>query len=180
MSKVTQLELVGVGLTHWCSLLGSLEYDAMNPSPFFLARMALLVGRGGAAAENLAYRSESLKSLGISTAALERGVEGEGKSELLKTTTGKIFRDKPIHFSLYKDSGEDQRGQFTPGHQQVSGGARSRPGTSGSGWWGGHHISFLDFMHLCLFIPYHLNGTFSCLQNMCPNCWLPFATLKPY
>ena len=41
--------------------------------------------------------------MGISIAALERGgVEDEGKSEFLKTRTGKIFRDKPVRFSFYK------------------------------------------------------------------------------
>lgn len=60
------------------------------------------MGRGGPAAANLAYKSDSLIRLAISTAALERGVEDEGKSELLKTRPGKIFRDKPNHFSLYK------------------------------------------------------------------------------
>ena len=52
-------------------------------------------------------------------------------------------------------------------------------GLLGSGLCGRYHISFLDFMHLCIFISYHLNGTSSCLQNICPNCWLTFAILEP-
>lgn len=69
---------------------------------------------GGAAAENLAYKSDHLIPLGISTVALETGEGDEGKSEFQKATTGKVFRDKPLpsHCLL----------QVT---QQISRGARS-------------------------------------------------------
>lgn len=73
-----------------------------NPSPCFLAPTAPLAG---AAAENLAYKSGGLIRLGITTAALETGGEDKGRSEFQMARAGKVFRDKPIHSSL-----------FTPGH----------------------------------------------------------------
>lgn len=68
----------------------------------------LLGSRGpaeGAAVGNLACKSDRLVRLGVSTFALEMGVEDEGKGELQKVRAGKVFGDKPIHSSL-----------FAPGH----------------------------------------------------------------
>ena len=79
-------------------------------------------------------------------------MEDEEKSELLKAGPGKIFRDNQYTFHFTnEDTGKDQRGEFSAGHQQVSGGARNRPGASGSGWCGEYHISFPDFMHLSFY-----------------------------
>lgn len=90
----------------------------------------------------------------------------------VKARTGKVFRDKPIHSTVHftnEDAREDQREEgFTLGHPAKSvGEAGADPGRLGMGGTGDNTFLFLILCIFVSFVPCHLHGNTSCLQNTC-------------